>query len=187
VPKSYRSLLELLDATFKSYLHYIPHPSKPVTRSFEDICECVKIFHDTVPTTYAEAIEIYQQQVPGYPLLFDTDIEVAALYAALLLKDFNKARSLTRISKDKVLQFLQAKTAYEALESTILETYTLPKVENGISFEYWKHMNVFDRDHEDALSQLKETADKTHFALSYLMNLCEIAMGHTLQIGFKEL
>lgn len=184
VPKSQKSLLELLDATFKSYLYYIPHPCKPSVRSFEDICDCIGLFHAT-PQTYAEAREIYLDTIPGLELLFDKDIEIAALYAALLLKDFDKGRHITRISKDAVLQFLSAKTAYEALEGILLSK-PLPKVENGVSFDYWKHMNVFDRDHDEVLAEVKRISDETHFSLSYLMSLCEISIGHTIQVGFKD-
>jgi hypothetical protein len=177
-------LYSLLDKSIKSYLHFIPHPSKPVSQSFDDIQRCLQHLN-VVPETLRQAKDLYLEKLPGLHLLFDRDIEVAALYAALLIKDFEKARTITSISKDKVLVFLEANDPKEALSRVIHERYPLPVVDNGIAMAYWKHMNVFDRDHEDVLLKLKTIHESTHYALSYLLDRCEISMGHTLQIGFK--
>ena len=183
VPES-SDLYSLLDKSIQSYLHFIPHPGKPVSQSFDDIQRCLQHLN-VVPDNMRHAKDLYLERLPGLHLLFDRDIEVAALYAALLIKDLDKARTITSFFKDKVLIFLGATTPKEALSRVIRERYPLPVVDNGIAMAYWKHMNVFDRDHEDVLLKLKTIHETTHYALSYLLDRCEISMGHTLQIGFK--
>lgn len=184
VPDASTDLHTTLTNAIESYLHFLPHPCKPVEQPMESITECLSVL-GVVPESPRHAKDMYLNLVPGLALLFDRDVEVAALYAALLIKDFDKARHVTSVSKDKVLLFLDSATPLEALRNSIRDRYSLPVVEHGIPLEYWKHMNVFDRDHEDILSKIKAIHDQTHYALSYLLDHCEISMGHTLQIGFK--
>lgn len=177
---------DLLSVAFQTYLHFLPCPRVRATRSLTDINACLTVLGFSA-STEEEALKIYTEHVPGFTLLFHDDMDIAALYAALLLTDFEQARILTTISKDKVLAFLGHETAYACLRAALDKKSDLPRLSDGISYHYWlAHMNVLDKDREDLLETLQQIQTKTRLSWSYLLDRCIVQLGMQLQIGFKE-
>lgn len=184
--RSLVTVQDYLGVLLETYLHFFPAPRRAATRSLADINVCLGHLG-----LYAKSSKEawYHFNAYAWNLLFDDDIEIAALYAALLLTDAEKAKSVKGIDKEKVLAFFGETTVLDVLQRLLLDKIALPALQEGfryIKYSYWKdHCNIFEGDHQTVVTQLRALHETTHLSLSYLLEQAQISCTEILVLGFN--